>query len=227
MAKRSENGFTILEVIIAFAIATVIVATLLAAFRLGNKSVDKGYEREEISQQMRILTDRLTWLLRGAYPYIEETSEGKVLYFSGTADSVGFVTTSVDPYSDTLQDFAGLKWMTLHADSDGLRVQEDIFFADVFDKEPRDEYIFDPAVTDIAFEYLDPGEDGTQADWVDTWDPEEKEYLPSAVKLTVTFEYKNRKIEMPPIVVAIKTGQVVGERQEPSAISNAPAATPQ
>jgi hypothetical protein len=217
MAKRSEGGFTILELLIAITIATAIVAILLSAFTVGRKSVNKGFAHEEKSQRMRILTDRLTWLLRGAYPHIARTPEGNVLYFSGTGDSVGFVTTSVDPYADTLQDSAGLKWVTIFADSEGLKMQEDIYFADVFEDEPRDEYLFDPTVTSIEFEYLDPGEEGTEAEWVESWDPEEQEYLPSAVKIYLTFEHKEEEVEMPPIVVALKTGQVLGERQKPPA----------
>jgi general secretion pathway protein J len=217
MAKRSEKGFTLLEIIIALSIAAVILSILLWSLRLGYSSVEKGREREEVSQRMRILTDRLTWLLRGTYPYIVRTPEGAVLYFAGTPDSLGFVTTSVDPYSEGLQDFAGLKWVTLFTDYQGLKVQEDIYFADVFEDEPREEYIFDPTVTDIAFEYLDPGDEGTESEWVASWDPEEEEYLPSAVKVYLTFKHEEQEIEMPPIVVAIKTGQVLGERKEPAA----------
>jgi prepilin-type N-terminal cleavage/methylation domain-containing protein len=217
MAKRVESGLTLLEIIIALSIAAIIFSVLLWALRLGYSSVEKGTEREEKSQRMRILADRLTWLLRGTYPHIARTPEGNVLYFAGTSDSVGFVTTSVDPYADTLQDSAGLKWVTIFADSEGLKMQEDIYFAEVFEDEPREEYLFDPTVTGIEFEYLDPGDEGTEAEWVESWDPEEEEYLPSAVKIYLTFEHKEEEVEMPPIVVALKTGQVLGERQKPPA----------
>jgi prepilin-type N-terminal cleavage/methylation domain-containing protein len=217
MANRADRGFTLIELIIALTIAAVVFAILLWSLRIGYSSVEKGREREAVSQRMRILTDRVTWLLRGTYPYTVTTPEGSVLYFAGTRNSVGFVTTSVDPYSDTLQDFAGLKWVTLFVDYGGLKMQEDIYFAEVFEDQPREEYVFDHTVTDIGFEYLDPGDEGTEADWVDSWDPEEQKYLPSAVKVFITFEHDDQQIEMPPIIVAIKTGQVLGERKEPAA----------
>lgn len=213
MRKNSESGLTLIEIIMALTIAAVIFAILFWALRLGYRSVEKGMEREEISQHMRILTDRLTWLLRGAYPHVVMTPEGNVLYFAGTDESVGFVTTSVDIYSESLQDASGLKWVTLFADSEGLKMQEDIYFAEVFEEEPRDEYIFDPTVTEIAFEYLDPGEEGDEMEWVTEWDPEEMEYMPSAVKISLAFEHKEKEILMPPIVVALRTGQIIGGRK--------------
>jgi prepilin-type N-terminal cleavage/methylation domain-containing protein len=214
MRKNSESGLTLIEIIIALTIAAVIFAILFWALRLGYRSVEKGMEREEISQHMRILTDRLTWLLRGAYPHVVKTPEGNVLYFAGTDESVGFVTTSVDTYSESLQDASGLKWVTLFADSEGLKMQEDIYFAEVFEEEPRDEYMFDPAVTEITFEYLDIGEEGDEMEWVTEWDPEEMEYMPSAVKISLAFEHGEREILMPPIVVALRTGQILGGRQK-------------
>lgn len=213
MRKRPESGLTLIEIVIALTIAAVIFSILLWSLRLGHRSVEKGMERQEISQRVRVLTDRLTWLLRGAYPYSITTPEGKVLYFAGSTESVGFVTTSVDPYADTLQDSAGLKWVTLFADSEGLKMQEDIFFAEVFEEEPRDEYLFDPTVTSMEFEYLDPEVEGTEGEWVESWDPEEKEYLPSAVRITLAFEHEGKKIELPPVVVAIRAGQVLGSKE--------------
>jgi prepilin-type N-terminal cleavage/methylation domain-containing protein len=212
MSRRPDGGLTLIEIVIALTIAAVLFSILLWSMRLGSRSVDKGMEREEISQRMRVLTDRLSWLLRGAYPYVVTKPEGKVLYFSGTKESVGFVTTSVDPYADTLQDSAGLKWVTLHSDYEGLKIQEDIFFTDVFEEEPRDEYLFDPTVTNLEFEYFDTGGEEDEGEWVEEWDPEEKDYLPSAVRITLTFENGGREIEMPPLVVALMAGQVFGER---------------
>ncbi|MGD8351707.1 MAG: prepilin-type N-terminal cleavage/methylation domain-containing protein [Nitrospirota bacterium] len=209
--RRPDGGLTLIEIVIALTIAAVLFSILLWSMRLGHRSVDKGMEREDISQRMRVLTDRLTWLLRGTYPYIVTTPEGNVLYFSGTEESVGFVSTSVDPYADTLQDSARLKWITLYADREGLKIQEDVFFADVFEDEPRDDYLFDPTVTSLEFEYLDTRGEDDEGEWVEEWDPEEKGYLPSAVRITLSFDHEGREVEMPPLVVALRAGQLLGE----------------
>lgn len=209
MKKHPEAGLTLIEIILALSISAVLFAILLGALRMGHRSVDKGLSRSEVSQRMRVLSDRLGWLMRGAYPYVVENPEGKVLYFAGTPASVGFVTSSVDSYSDAPQDISGLKWVTLFVDNEGLKIGESLFFADVFESGPREEHLFDPTVTDLEFEYLDPGEEGDETNWVGSWNPEETEYLPSAVRITVTFLYDGQEVVMPPIVVAIRAGRVV------------------
>lgn len=126
--NRYTTGFTLIEVIIAITLSAVIIAILLSAMRLGYRSQEKGMWREEISQKMRILNDRITWLFRGAYPYIISEPEGKILYFSGKASSAGFVTTSVDSYSEGPEDRAGMKWVQIFYDYEGLKIRKKFIF---------------------------------------------------------------------------------------------------
>lgn len=213
---KSERGLTLIEVILAVTISAVILAILLAALRMGHRSQEKAYGREELSQRMRILADRVSWLLRGTYPYVVEVPDGKLLYFSGTDKSVGFVTSSVDTYSEGPEDTAGLKWVELFVDSEGLKIREKVYFGeDVFEKTGGKEYVLDSTVRDIGFEYLDTGEEKDInetgetkefAEWVSLWDPGGREYLPSAVKVELVLEYRGRDVRMPPVIAAIRAG---------------------
>jgi|Deesub1362A_J573_1020465.scaffolds.fasta_scaffold00045_33 hypothetical protein len=207
MRKKTEKGLTLIEVILGITISVVILGILFSALRLGHRSQEKGIEREEVSQRMRILADRLTWLLSGAYPYKREVEEEERLYFSGTTRSAGFVTTSIDPYSEELQDIAGLKWVTLFVDeAEGLKIREKIYFdEDVFEDSGGREYVFDPTVKDIEFEYLDINEETGEEIWLSAW-AEDKDYLPYAVKASLVFIYKEKEVYMPPVVVLLRAG---------------------
>lgn len=204
--SSSQAGYTLLELLIAMALAAVLLVILFAALRLAHKSQTKGTELAELTQKIRILEDRLSWLIRGAYPYLVTKPDGKKLYFSGQDDRIGFVTTSVDSFGKGPEDRAGLKWVSISAGNKGLMIREKVYFLeDVFDDDGGKEFLFDPDVKKLEFEYFDIPDDKDQGDWVSDWDPDEKDHLPSAVKFRITIEVKGKKIELPETIVAIRT----------------------
>lgn len=202
---RDKDGFTLLELLIGITLSVIVLLILFAGMRLGYRSQEKGIEREEISQRMRILGDRITWLLRGAYPYTVTKPEGKMVYFMGKSDSIGFVTTSTDNYAQGPEDRAGLKWVSISVDSDGLKIRENVYFLeDVLEDKGGKTYIFDPSVKDIKFEYLDISEEDKEGSWVTEWETKDKDYLPSAVKVKILFNYNDKEIQMPDLIVKIE-----------------------
>ena len=204
MCLRNE-GFTLIELVLGLTISGLILVILFAALTLGQRSEEKGLKQEEETQRMRVLADRLSWLISGAYPYLVEKQEGKLLYFSGSRDGVGFVTTSVDPFSENIEDRPGLKWVRIYADDNGLKIAEKIYYGeDVFEKQGGKEYIFDSLVREIRFEYLSVDEEKKTMTWGGSWKPEEREVLPNAVKVSLTFEAGGKAIKMPPFTVSIR-----------------------
>ncbi len=204
MNLKNNKGFTLLELLISITLSVIVLAILFAGMRLGYKSQEKGKEREEISQRIRILGDRITWLLRGAYPYIITRPEGKKVYFMGKSDTIGFVTTSVENTAEGPEDRAGLKWVSLSVDSSGLKLREAVYFLeDVFEDTVGRTYIIDPTVQEIDFEYLDSPDQNTEAIWKNEWEPSEKDYLPAAVKVRIVFKYNDKDIRMPDLIVKV------------------------
>jgi len=204
--NQKNKGFTLIELVIALTLSVVIVVILMAAMRLAYKSQAKGAERIEIDQKIRVMGDRITWLLRGANPFfIKKTADREQkLYFEGESDKIGFVTASVDSYGKGPEDFAGLKWVSVFMDSEGLKMREKVFFLeDVFDDSGGKVYLLDPEVKNLEFEYYDIPEDETQGEWESEWDADEKEYIPSGVKFKITFEHEGKTVVMPEIIVRI------------------------
>jgi prepilin-type N-terminal cleavage/methylation domain-containing protein len=214
---RKNEGFTLIELVIALTLSLVIVVILLAAMRLTYKSQAKGTEKIDTTQKIRMLGDRITWLIRGTYPYFmqkTDTQEQK-LYFAGEDDKIGFVTASVDSYGKGPEDLAGLKWVSVFMDSEGLKIREKVFFrGDIFDDSGGKVYLLDPEVKKLEFEYYDMPEDATQGDWVSEWDPDEKEYIPAAVKFKITLEHEGKSIVIPEIIVRINAQPESGKKQK-------------
>ncbi len=202
MRLKNNRGFTLLELLIAVSLSILILVVLGAAMRLGYKSQQRGTEQGEITQKMRILQDRIAWLIRGTYPFYLNKPDEKKIYFDGNSDSAGFVTSSIDTYGTGPEDLAGLKWVSIFVDSEGLKIREKVFFLeDVFDDSRGKVYLLDPEVRKIEFEFFEIKEDEKQGAWVSEWDPRDKETIPAAVKVTMTLERNGRKIEMPEMIV--------------------------
>jgi len=114
------------------------------------------------------------------------------------------VTSSVDTYGKGPEDRAGLKWVSLYTDREGLKTREKVFFIkDAAEDSGGKVYLLDPDVKKLEIEYLDIPEDEEQGTWVSDWDGEEKEYLPAAVKVKITLEYEGREIGIPELIVHI------------------------
>lgn len=205
MFLKNRRGFTLLELLIAITLSILILVVLGAAMRLGYKSQEKGTEKSELTQKMRILQDRIAWLIRGAYPLYLNKADEKKIFFDGKSDQAGFVTSSVDTHGTGPEDTAGLKWVSIFTDSEGLKIREKIFFLeDVFEDSDGKVYLLDPEVRKIEFEFFEIKEGETQGDWVSEWDPEDKETIPSGVKVKMTLEQNGRKIELPEMIVKIE-----------------------
>lgn len=201
---QQNRGFTLIELVISMALSAVIVIILLAAMRLAYKSQAKGAEKVDMAQKIRLLEDRITWLLRGAYPFFFKKTDEERIFFKGESDRIGFVTSSVDKYGKGPEDLGGLKWVSFFTDREGLQMREKVFFLeDVFEDEDGKVYMLDPEVKSLDLEYYDIPEDEKQGDWVSEWDPEEKTYLPEAVKFKITLEHEGKTIVLPEIVVRI------------------------
>jgi hypothetical protein len=209
---------------LATTITAVIFVVLLAAMRLGHRSEEKGMEREDLAQRSRILEDRLSWLMRGAYPYLMTVDGKDKLHFLGGAATLGFVTTSVDMYSGGPGDTAGLKWVEISVDGGGLKIKERAFFMAEEDiggiegeGEEEKETVLDPTVSSATFLYFDAGvpdegaieeeeETATKGQWLESWNVDEKDYLPAAIKATVALAFKGGEVDLPPIVARVRAG---------------------
>src|SRR4030065_1163585 len=167
---QKNQGFTLIELVIALSLSVVIVVILLAAMRLAYKSQAKGAEKVEMAQKIRLLEDRITWLLRGAYPYYVKKTDEERIFFKGESDQIGFVTTSVDSYGKGPEDLAGLKWISVFTDREGLKMREKGFFdEETFEDKGGKVYLLDPEVKTLELEYYDIPEDEKQGDWVSEW----------------------------------------------------------
>jgi len=186
---RTNHGFTLLELILALTIVGTVVLLALGAFRIGQRSWEKGDTVSEKNQRLRIAVERVRQQLSAATVYIGPGEDDVVLGFEGDGAEIRFVSqVSLIPGQER-----GLVWVhyRIFATSGQDRVlgfyERPVLALD----QPPDEapgpeayYRLIVGMTDAVWEYRG-GEEATAADnWRYTWDSAERLVLPGAVRLT-------------------------------------------
>jgi len=90
---RSSAGFTLLELLIAITLLSLLLAALFGGLRLGARAWERSEERLDESARLQVVQNFLRERLTEAYPLTAEDQTGRLrLAFEGTADALRFVT---------------------------------------------------------------------------------------------------------------------------------------
>ena len=90
---RSSAGFTLLELLIAITLLSLLLAALFGGLRLGARAWERSEERLDESARLQVVQNFLRERLAQAYPLTAENQVGRLrLAFEGTADALRFVT---------------------------------------------------------------------------------------------------------------------------------------
>lgn len=182
-----EKGFTLLEILIAMTILSLIAVIIGASLRLGIRAWERGEADIESSQNIRFFVERLSQQIKSAYPYQMQIDGEKAIAFQGKSDSIFFVTSSVRDNE------GGLKWFSYFVKDGSLTVQEGILpDKKVMEKISENGEVLDLNISELKFGYFS----SEKKEWKESWDS--KTELPGAVKIEAG--------QMPPIVVSVPSG---------------------
>jgi len=180
---RARAGFTLLEVVLALVIFSLITLMVYGAFFIGHRAVLKGERDADINQRMRVADEILGRQVRSTVFYFARHEDETFPYFVGRSDGLSFVTSAPQARGGT-----GLAEITYRAEQGQLVLEERVGFTpqDLL-KPPADAEVARAVLVDgfssIRFEYL-PHEEGSP-DWQNSWDGRDEDTLPGAVRVTV------------------------------------------
>jgi general secretion pathway protein J len=174
--RTSVSGFTLLELIIALSILSMVIVLIGRGFHLGINAWEKGESETRWTQRLRVLSGLMSQQLKSVYPYMMEIDDEKVILFKGESDSVLFVTTLTDSLH------GGFKWVRYSFKEETLMYKE----GPLPDKELTgeingDDEIMDTNIEEVKFEYYSPEEE----EWKGAWDFGED--LPGAVRVKISY----------------------------------------
>lgn len=198
-SRNDRRGFTLVEVILALAIFSLIAAILYGALYVSRRAVAKGTLSAEAAQRERMLGSFLSGYVRSAYPY-RTSAQDPAIYFYGEESRVAFVSAMSRGLGGR-----GLAKITIHWDGqegDPLTLEEEMPVRLAEQQEGsgyRNRVILYPAVDGLQIEYLPP--DGDEADWAERWDGAERKALPRAIRVRLRAAGGTKKQFVVPIMM--------------------------
>jgi prepilin-type N-terminal cleavage/methylation domain-containing protein len=171
-----KKGFTLLEVILAITIFTLIVVIIGGTVRLGLKAWEKGEASADASMRLRGLSERLTQQIKSIYPYKMIYQEKPVRAFGGQYDAMWFVASTANYL------YGGFKWYSYYV-KDGTLMTNEGFMPDkqlgpkLFDGGQ----VLDRGLSKVRFRFLSP-----EGEWKDLWLLTDN--IPAAVSVSIDNE---------------------------------------
>jgi prepilin-type N-terminal cleavage/methylation domain-containing protein len=190
---RGEQGFTLIEIIVAVTLTAMMAVALWSVFRIAVTSWARGTADIDLNQRNRSILDLVQKQMGSIYgvlaPINLEIGSPPYPIFWGGRESVHFVSL----VSLRFHDNPGLTLVSYEVGQgiggvQSLVEREERYLGvdpgrdGMFDRSDAVITIFDN-LTSFSFEYLDPGAEERPPQWVTSWNPRETGRMPAAISL--------------------------------------------
>jgi len=208
MLNGHSRGFTLLELVIALTIVSVIVVIIFGALRIGIRAWEKGERDVDIRQRQRIVLDLIKRQLASTCASEVRMRDQQLVPLKGDSKSIEFV--SQIPLTPGNQLGIVFVKYAVKREKEGDRerltfYERSVAFPDkstgAGGPEEGDYSELMSGMKSMEFEYLKERPEESESKWQKSWDPEVDKGVPRAVRITV--EEDNEK---PPIYVIAGAG---------------------
>jgi general secretion pathway protein J len=186
VTRNAQNGFTLIEVLLALTIFALMGTILYGAFSLGHGAVEKSQKSFEKNQKLRAVDELLGSYIRSAFPY-RSTPQNAPLLFTGESAELTFVSSFSLAMGGRGMAKVHLFWEGDEKRGGALRLTEEAPVR-VPDEEGNEGHegvingmVIREGVKEFRISYLDPQSEEEQ--WEERWDTAERNGLPRAVRL--------------------------------------------
>jgi general secretion pathway protein J len=186
VTRKSQKGFTLIEVILAMTIFALMGTVLYGAFSLGHSAVEKSQRSFENNQKLRAVDELVGSYIRSAYPY-RLSPQDAALLFAGEETELTFVSSFSRAMGGRGMAKVRLFWEGDEKRPGVLRLEEETPIRVLSEESNeghegiRNGLVVREGVKEFRITYLDPQSE--QEKWEERWDPKERNTLPRAIRL--------------------------------------------
>ena len=200
-ASAGQSGFTLMEVLLAVAILSIVLAGVYNTWNASLNAWRRGTDASEVFQRQRIVMEALGELAQSALFFAASPTLYSVIGTKnpGLGDSVSFVTASDAFLPPSETSAVGMRRVTISLEQDDYRrtylaiVNQPALRPDDQSGETLQAHVISTDVSGFYVRYRD----GRNGIWNDTWD--DANTPPSAMEFTVVFGKQGDRL--PPVVV--------------------------
>lgn len=209
MTNRAARGFTLLEVLVAMTIFSLVIAVLYAGYRLAVRSWESGERTQAAVSELRLAGSFIRRHASEAFPLAISESRAWRLWFQGEPERLVFIT-AMPAYLGQ----GGMYEMTLQVDEAGegaaLTVARRLLHPDAESGRPGVDDHARPLVEDLesaTFDYFGISAEGGVASWHRSW--VDQQHLPQMVRLRLV---SSRAGAWPDMVIRLHSDAVRYQR---------------
>jgi prepilin-type N-terminal cleavage/methylation domain-containing protein len=186
VTRYSQNGFTLIEVLLALTIFALMGTILYGAFSLGHGAVEKSQKSFEMNQKLRAVDELLGSYIRSAFPY-RSTPQSAPLLFAGESAELTFVSSFSLAMGGRGMAKVRLFWQGDERRGGALYLEEEtpVRVPNEEDNEGhegvRNGMVIREGIKEFRISYLDPQNE--EEKWEERWDAGERNGLPRAIRL--------------------------------------------
>ncbi|RFF29033.1 prepilin-type N-terminal cleavage/methylation domain-containing protein [Wenzhouxiangella sediminis] len=200
--RRRQGGFTLIEVLLAIALVSIIMAMAYGGFRASVRATKSGEEVIEQTNRLRVVQQFVRrQLMQSRALIIEQFEDGEIVRFQGDRDHVRFVS----PMPGYLS-YGGpyVQELSLERGSEGMELVYYYAMLNGYEtgalEDTTDGRVLMEDIGDGEFIFLDFDPETGETFWTDLW--EEPERLPLAVGVLLDLE-SDRGLVWPDLIAPV------------------------
>ena len=220
-ADRKNTGFTLLEVMLAMTLLSIMVVLLFSSLKIGAESWNKGESKIAEVNEKAVVYQFFKRHLPSVRPLWDDFSdEERGFSFQGERDTFQFV--SVFPVSAARKGLQLFKVFSDKSEKEVIKVILTPFYPTVEEEQwEPEEVVLLENVEEFEISYFGKEDFDSEVAWLDSW--QEKEYLPALLKIKIVLKDHSYWPEM---IFALKLSAMENNSNQTDVSDFAPASTP-